>query len=71
MQVKLNVPKDGEPLVPLQGDSKQDLRELVRMAKGLPADPLDSRTDPYKISSAEDHSPWIQELDQEDVGAER
>ena len=71
VQVKLNVPKDGEPLVPLQGDSKQDLRELVRMAKGLPADPLDSRTDPYKISSAEDHSPWIQELDQEDVGAER
>ena len=60
------------PIVPLHGEEEQDLKELIRMSKKLPADPLDSRTDPYKTSSAEDHEPWIREqLDQEKVETER
>ncbi|WP_180814792.1 hypothetical protein [Kocuria flava] len=65
--IRFDIPKNGAPPMPLSGDAEQDLKELIRIAKGLPADPLDSRTDPYKTSSAEDHAAW-QELE---VEAER
>lgn len=72
IQVRLKIPEEKMPIVPLHGEEEQDLKELIRMSKKLPADPLDSRTDPYKTSSAEDHEPWIREqLDQEEVETER
>ena len=66
--VRFDIPKDGAPPVPLYGDVERDLQELIRIAKGLPADPLDSRSDPYKTSSGEDHAAWQELEDEVEVG---
>lgn len=71
VRVSIKVPKKGQPMIPFHEDAERDLRELIRMSKGLPADPLDSAADLHNTSSAEDHAPWTEELGQEDVEAER
>lgn len=62
--------EEGGPLLPLQGDTGRDLMELVRIVKGLPADPLGSPTDLRRTPSAEEHAPWPV-LDTEIVEAKR